>query len=143
MKIIETYSSQFAKEETNADLNILQAYLLLLGETYRVPRSIRPSGEMSAKIYRMYVMPFGESRSRELLACRMSRTYGLRTPGRNERAQNEITKRKLSVPRQYRAYPTSRASPFLIAPFASRAGCTTRQDQRTKARARKKRNRIN
>lgn len=56
--------------------------------------------------------------------------------GRNERAQNEITKRKLSVPGR-RAYPTSRSSPFLIAPFAfSRR--TTSQDRRIKARAQKK-----
>lgn len=55
---------------------------------------------------------------------------------RNERAQNEITKRKLSVPGR-RAYPTSRSSLFLIAPFAS-SWRTTSQDRRIQARAQKK-----
>lgn len=62
--------------------------------------------------------------------CRGSRTLGMKW------AQNEITKRKLSVPGR-RAYPTSRSSPFLIAPFAF-SHRTTSQDRRIKARAQKK-----
>jgi len=51
--------------------------------------------------------------------------------GRNERVQNEIIKRKLSVPKR-RAYPTSCSSSFPIAPFAS-SRKTTSQNRRIKA----------
>lgn len=48
--------------------------------------SAHPSRETSAKIYRKYVMVQRTQRSSGLFVCRMSKMYGPRTPGRNERA---------------------------------------------------------